>query len=102
MKKISIIVTIALLSVCSVFANESIENEYYQESIQSFINSPSKEDLPSITDADDLYCETIYLEANRRREYTPTELSKCEIYIDLKNQDEINYKNFQQIKREID
>ena len=101
MKKISIIAVIALLSIWSVFANESIENEYYQESIQSFINSPSKDDLSDILDEDDLYCESIYLEANRRRDFTEYELNKCEVYFDLKNQDEINYKKYYQIQREI-
>ncbi len=66
-------------------------SDYYKESITSFINSPSKDDFSEIFDEKELYCEQIYLEATRRRDYTEIELNICSDIFQIKRQEELDY-----------
>ena len=59
------------------WVNAFVYNDYYSESINNFINSPSKIDLDSIENKTTRLCERIYLEATRRRDYTENELTLC-------------------------
>ncbi|MDD2871802.1 MAG: hypothetical protein PHS49_07480 [Candidatus Gracilibacteria bacterium] len=66
-------------------------NDYYNESISAFINSPSEDDLDEIVDESDRYCEQVYLEATRRRDYTEIEQAICGDLFEIKRQQELDY-----------
>lgn len=66
-------------------------NDYYKESINAFINSPSAEELYDIVDESDRYCEQVYLEATRRRDYTEIENAICWDLFAVKRQEELDY-----------
>ncbi|MDP2090879.1 MAG: hypothetical protein Q8K30_04755 [Candidatus Gracilibacteria bacterium] len=66
-------------------------NNYYKESINAFINSPDQDDLYEIVDESDRYCEQVYLEATRRREYSEIENAICGDLFAVKKQEELDY-----------
>lgn len=66
-------------------------SDYYNESINAFINSPSEQDLDEIVDESDRYCEQVYLEATRRRDYTEIEEAICWDLFTVKRQEELDY-----------
>lgn len=66
-------------------------SDYYYESIAAFMNSPSKDELPEIVDESTRYCEQVYLEATRRRDYTEIELAICSDLFAVKRQQEKYY-----------
>lgn len=71
MKKITIfIITFLLLFSVS-------KADFESEAIDSFINSPSFEDLDKIEDPKIRFCEETYLEAYMRREFTEKENKIC-------------------------
>jgi uncharacterized membrane protein len=66
----------------------------YNNSITSFINSPSFVELDSIEDNKLRYCEEVYLEASRRREFTRMETRICKEIFISKIEAELNYKKY--------
>lgn len=66
----------------------------YNNSIVSFINSPSFIELDSIEDNRLRYCEEVYLEASRRREFTRLETRICKEMFISKIEAELNYKKY--------
>ena len=85
-----------LLSISLFFNSISVNalyyySPYYWESIESFISSPSYTDLLSIKDEATSYCETVYLEATRRREYSEIENAICSDIFEIKRQQELDY-----------
>jgi hypothetical protein len=76
-------------------------NEYYWESVKAFINSPSKDELDDIVDEATRYCEQVYLEATRRREYTEIEIAICSDIFEIKRQQELDYINYMYKNRGI-
>ena len=92
MKK-TLIYIISIIFICSIWTTNAYYdyNEYYWESINAFINSPSKDELVNIVDETTKYCETVYLEATRRREYTEIETAICSDLFKIKKQQELDY-----------
>jgi hypothetical protein len=90
------LILIALLIFTFWFTNtySEYENEYYNESVDAFINSPSAFQLEEIKDKNTRYCEQVYLEATRRREYTEEELELCSELFSIKRQQELDYMNY--------
>ena len=87
-----IISTIILLLVFNIWAtNAYFYNEYYWESIEAFISSPSSDELKLIDNEINRYCEEVYLEATRRREYSEIELAICFEIFEVKRQQEVDY-----------
>lgn len=86
MKKIFVFIfSLVILSSFS-YAN------FDEESADRFINSPSFSDLEFITDEKVKFCEEIFLEAYRRRDFTEVENSICSDFFAKKIEDELNYK----------
>lgn len=102
MKKVLIYI-ISVIFICSTSTTNAYYdyNEYYWESINAFINSPSKEDLVDIIDESTRYCEEVYLEATRRREYTEIEKAICSDLFQVKKQEELDYITYMYKKRGI-
>jgi len=96
-----IILAIWILFLLSTFTVFWEDDWYYKESIDAFINSPSLEDLDKIQDENTRYCEQVYLEATRRRDYTKEELNKCSKIFEIKKQQEIDYINYSLSNRGI-
>ncbi len=93
-KYIYTILTILILSLNINYSNAFFFNDYYYESIKWFINSPDKDDLKYIKDERTQYCEEVYLEATRRRDYTDIEVVICSDIFTIKRQQELDYKVF--------
>lgn len=92
MKKILLFITFFFLILLNNSANALYYySDYYWESIDSFISSSSYNDLLSIDDEVTRYCETIYLIATRRREYTEIETAICSDIFEAKKQQELDY-----------
>ena len=83
------------------WVNAFVYNDYYSESINNFINSPSKIDLDSIENKTTRLCERIYLEATRRRDYTENELTLCSDIFQIKRQEELDYMFYMMYWRSI-
>ena len=81
--------------------NAYFYNEYYNQSITNFINSPDKNDLVYIKDEATRYCEQVYLEATRRRDYTEIEIAICSDIFEIKRQEELDYINYMYRNRGI-
>jgi hypothetical protein len=94
MKKISLIFTFLLLSLSFYSTNAYFYSDYYWESINWFINSPSQEDLENIENTRIRNCEKVYLEASRRRDFTEAELLVCSDIFITKMQEELDYKTY--------
>lgn len=62
-----------------------------EESILRFENSPSYSDLEKITDEKNRFCEEIFLDAYRRRDFTEEENKICSDIFEQKIEDELNY-----------
>lgn len=62
-----------------------------EESILRFENSPSYADLEKITDEKTRFCEEIFLDAYRRRDFTEEENKICSDIFEQKIEDELNY-----------
>lgn len=90
MKKIILVTILFLIFFNNSFSDYSY-NDYYKESLYYFINSPDKKDLEYIIDDTNRYCEQVYLEATRRREYTEIELAICSDLFAIKRQQELDY-----------
>ena len=92
MKKFILLVTFIFFLFNNITVNALYYySPYYWESIESFISSPSYTDLLSIKDEATLYCETVYLEATRRREYSEIENAICSDIFEIKRQQELDY-----------
>lgn len=96
MKKIFL----TFIFIISIFFNTTVNStyyfysNYYWESIEAFISSPNKNDLSNISNQLLEFCETIYLEATRRREYTDLETAICSEIFEIKRQQELDYINY--------
>lgn len=92
-----------LLFINSWFINTNYDNNftngYFVENIIAFTNSPNKDDLDEINDLYIKYCETVYLEATRRRKYTEKELSICSNFFNMKREQEMDYIKYMQNNR---
>ena len=91
MKKILLFIVTFSILLGSWITNAYFYNEYYWESIKAFIYSPSKWELENIADEATRYCEQVYLEATRRREYTEIEIAICSDVFEIKRQQELDY-----------
>ena len=98
-KLILIIWIILFLWFPNLFAN--FDEEYYETSIDEFVNSPSEFQIEEIEDETSKYCELVYLEATRRREYTSEEIELCWELFEVKKQQELDYINYTLWKRWI-
>lgn len=91
MLKIKLSIIFLLFISSFTLSNAYFYNEYYWESISAFIDSPSSKDLKYIDNEVNMYCETVYLVATRRREYTDIEIAICSDIFDIKKQQELDY-----------
>ena len=92
MKKILILSIIGFFLLGIQSTNAFFLDDYYYESIKAFVSSPDKEDIKYIKDERTQYCEEVYLEATRRRDYTEIEEVICSDIFLLKRQQELDYK----------
>ena len=81
--------------------DKNLVNDYVIENIIAFTKSPDKIDLKKIKNKNDKYCEQVYLEATRRREYTQKELNFCENHFAMKREQEIDYVRYMQNNRKL-
>lgn len=84
-------VVFVLLIFVSFF---DISNWFYDnsESIKRFINSPSYSELEYLKDLEIKYCEEVFLDAYRRRDFSEEENFVCRDIFSQKIEDELNYK----------
>lgn len=107
MKKIVsfLVVFHLLLTSHTTFAtfDETLVNDpIFMEKVYSFILSEDLVDITYMSAEDNLkFCAQTYLEATRRRDYTDEELTKCWEYFELKNKEEIAYKQYMLNNREL-
>lgn len=95
MKRFFLWIFVLTFLFTSVNVNSYYEySDYYSESIKAFMNSPDKSDLERIENKIIKHCETVYLEATRRREYTKLELKYCSEVFEIKRQQEIDYMTY--------
>ena len=100
MKKIFLyILLITVLFSGNTFAeyNENLDKDpLFMENVYNFINTSD------ISENNELnYCEKVYLEATRRREYTEFELLTCWEYFIQKNNEEKAYMQYMFNNREL-
>jgi hypothetical protein len=67
---------------------------YEQELVDAFINSVNGNEYEAIEWDRNRYCEQVYLEANRRRDFTYEELELCRDIFSIKHEEEINYMRY--------
>lgn len=93
MKKIFVtfFLLIFLIPQVTFWEYQDIDMEYYSESIEAFKNSPSADQIYLIENDEQRYCEQVYLEAYRRRDFTPEELDVCGQLFHIKMQQELDY-----------
>ncbi|QFR39284.1 hypothetical protein A9Q91_03545 [Candidatus Gracilibacteria bacterium 28_42_T64] len=106
------IIRLFILSLL-IFANTSLGNvgayydedfstDYIMENVDAFIQSPDREDLDTLSEDDNIqHCESIYIQAYMRRDFTESELSICGNYFEMKFEQEISYKNYMYNNREL-
>ena len=96
--KLLLFVTL-IFSMCTTFAqyNQKLDNNpVFMEQVYSFILTDD------ITTSDNLnYCEQVYLEATRRRDYTEYEMNVCWDHFTEKNNEEIAYMKYMLNNREL-
>ena len=100
-KKLLFLITLILLIKTSIVdANyRFLVNNYVLENVISFIKSPNKDDLINIKDINRRFCEKVYLEATRRRNYSNIELTICWNFFEMKNEQELDYIRYMQNNR---
>ena len=105
MKKIIwIVLGIIMLVVpfsAQAFNSVYFYSDYYWESVTQYVNSPNYSDLQNISNDMLRYCEEVYLEATRRREYTVLEEAICWEVFAIKRQQELDYINYMYRNRGI-
>lgn len=100
MKKI-IITLFVLLNIFSTNLYSDYDSNLdldpvFMENVYNFINTSD------ITDWSELsYCEQVYLEATRRRDYTDNEIILCWEYFTMKNNEEKAYMYYMFNNREL-
>ena len=79
--------------IISILFIVPIQSQAYElePTMMWFISSPNKFTLSFIKDYKLRYCEKIYLEATRRRDYTKYEEIICGDIFELKRQQELDY-----------
>lgn len=82
---------VAVFLICFFTIFSVTSADYLAESINRFVNSPSAWDLEKIEDEFTRYCEQIFLEAYRRRDFTEEENLICSDFFAKKIEDELNY-----------
>lgn len=68
-----------------------VSAEFSSTSKESFINSPSLEDIKKIDDPLIKYCELSFLKAYMRRDFTDIENKYCSDYFEQKIEAHMNY-----------
>lgn len=107
MKKLLLSAVVLSLLLFPKFLNahydENLEKDpIFMEEVYNFIDSADLSDVEYISDEENIsYCEEIYLEATRRRDYTQEEENLCGELFDKKNQEEISYKKYMLNNREL-
>lgn len=100
MKKILLFIAISSLLITwniSAKYDENLDkNPIFMENVFNFINSVDSRNTINLT-----YCEQVYLEATRRREYTDNELLICWDYFIQKNNEEKAYMQYMFNNREL-
>lgn len=77
--------------------NEKLNtNPVFMEQVYSFISTDDISTTDSLN-----YCEQVYLQATRRREYTELEVIKCWDYFIQKNNEEKAYMEYMFNNREL-
>ncbi|MCP4522892.1 MAG: hypothetical protein GY828_01600 [Candidatus Gracilibacteria bacterium] len=83
------------IQISAYSTQEPSTDPLFMEDVYSFITSPD------LGDGDELnYCEQVYLEVNRRRDYTEGEMTECGEYIHQKNREEQAYMYYMYYNRE--
>jgi len=100
MKKI-VITLFVLLNIFSIntywnYDSTLDSDPVFMEDVYNFINTSDITDVNKLS-----YCEQVYLEATRRREYTDSEINLCWDYFTKKNNEEIAYMNYMFNNREL-
>lgn len=100
MKKIFISLFI-LLSLFTIPVNAEYNQELnsdpvFMEDVYNFINTSDTTDWVALS-----YCEQVYLEATRRRDYTDNEIILCWNYFTKKNNEEKAYMQYMFNNREF-
>jgi len=102
MKKIALLITFLSVLFSNVSANALYYySPYYWESIKAFMSSPSFNELWQMKDEATMYCESVYLEATRRRDYTEIEEAICSDIFAIKRQQELDYITYMMRNRGI-
>lgn len=101
MKKILSIISLLLISFTWTYVQASYSHEYnndpvFMENVYNFINTVDSTDWVELS-----YCEEVYLEATRRRDYTEYELNTCWDYFIQKNNEEKAYMQYMFNNREL-
>ncbi|MFK7779744.1 MAG: hypothetical protein QM490_01230 [Candidatus Gracilibacteria bacterium] len=94
MKKTFLSIIFLFSLFASLPSNAYFYSEYYNESVNAFINSPNLDEINNIENKIVRHCEQVYLEATRRREYTELELKYCSDIFQIKRQQEMDYMTY--------
>ena len=92
-------ILISFLIVCSLL--NLVNADYFTDSVNSFINSPSVEELNSIEDENQKYCEEVFLRAYMRRDFTDIENEKCSDVFEQKIEAQLNYMKYMSWERGV-
>lgn len=97
---LKIIIAFLLISntfwISAVYNSELNKNPIFMENVYNFINTQDSTDWVELS-----YCEEVYLEATRRREYTEYEINFCWDYFTQKNNEEKAYIQYMFNNREL-
>lgn len=91
-----ILLNVFTLNVNAKYNKKLITDPVFMENVYNFINTHDSTDTVELT-----YCEEVYLEATRRREYTEYEISICWDYFTQKNSEEKAYMQYMFNNREL-
>ena len=82
--------------VNAYYTDEYNKDPIFMEQVFNFINTEDVSDWVTLS-----YCEEVYLEATRRRDYTEYELNTCWDYFTKKNNEEKAYMQYMFNNREL-
>jgi hypothetical protein len=84
------------VNVQAYYSSEYNNDPIFMENVYNFINTADITDWVQLS-----YCEEVYLEATRRRDYTQYELEICWEYFTQKNNEEKAYMQYMFNNREL-
>ena len=101
MKKIALLISFISILFSSHIASADFDKSLnmdpvFMEEVYGFIQTEDMTTSDKLT-----YCEQVYLEATRRREYTYEENTICRDYFEIKNKEEISYMKYMLNNREL-